>query len=50
MMDTGFAAAGSLFHYLMVSIVSVFCVFVVILMALFALDKFGFEFGYRKEK
>ncbi|AKB33749.1 hypothetical protein MSSIH_3059 [Methanosarcina siciliae HI350] len=49
MMDTGFAEAG-LFKYLIVSFVSVFCVFVVILMALFALNKFGFEFGYRAEK
>jgi hypothetical protein len=49
-MDTGFAEAGSLFHYLAISIVSVFCVFIVILMALFALNKFGFDFVYRKEK
>jgi len=48
-MDTGFAEAG-LFKYLIVSFVSVFCVFVVILMALFALSRFGFEFGYRTEK
>lgn len=49
-MDTGFADAGGLFHYLAVSIVSVFCVFIVIMMALFALNKFGFEFGYRAEE
>lgn len=49
MMDTGFAEAG-LFYYLTVSFVSVFCVFIVILMALFALNKFGFEFSYRAEK
>lgn len=49
-MDTGFAEAGGLFYYLTVSIAFVFCVFIVILMALFALNKFGFEFGYRAEK
>jgi len=48
-MDTGFAEAG-LFKYLIVSFVSVFCVFIVILMALFALNRFGFEFSYRTEK
>jgi membrane-bound metal-dependent hydrolase YbcI (DUF457 family) len=42
-MDTGFAEAGSLFHYLTVSIVPVFCIFSVIMMALFALYKLGFE-------
>lgn len=49
-MDTGFADAGSLFNYLTISIAFVFCVFIVILMALFTLNKFGFEFGYRAEK
>jgi len=49
-MDTGFADAGGLFNYLIISFVSVFCVFIVILMVLFALNKFGFEFGYRAEK
>ncbi|WP_048143170.1 metal-dependent hydrolase [Methanosarcina horonobensis] len=49
-MDTGFADAGGLFNYLIISFVSVFCVFIVILMALFALNKFGFEFIYRTEK
>ncbi|WP_410507545.1 metal-dependent hydrolase [Methanosarcina hadiensis] len=49
-MDTGFAEAGGLLNYLAVSIVSVFCVFIVIMMALFALNKFGFEFGYGAEK
>jgi hypothetical protein len=49
-MDTGFAEAGSLFRYLTISFVSVFCVFIVISMALFALSKFGLEFSYRTEK
>jgi hypothetical protein len=48
-MDTGFAEAG-LFKYLIVSFLSVFCVFIVILMALFALSRFGFEFSYKAEK
>ena len=48
-MDTGFAEVG-LFKYLIFSFVSVFCVFIVILMALFALSRFGFEFSYRSEK
>jgi len=49
-MDTGFADAGGLFYYLTISFVSVFCVFIVILMALFALSRFGFELSYRAEK
>lgn len=49
-MDTGFAEAGGLLQYLTVSVVFVFCIFIVIYMALFAMDKFGFEFGYRAEK
>jgi len=49
-MDTGFADAGGLLQYLTISIVVVFCVFIVILMALFSMNKFGFEFGYRNEK
>lgn len=49
-MDTGFADAGSLFHYLTISIVSVFCIFIVIMMAMFALNKFGFEFSYKVKK
>lgn len=49
-MDTGFAEAGGLLQYLTVSVVFVFCVFIVIFMALLALNKFGFEFGYRAEK
>lgn len=49
-MDTGFAEAGSLYHYLIISFVSVFCVFIVILMALFAMNRFGLEFSYRAEK
>jgi len=49
LMDTGFAEVG-LFKYLIFSFVSVFCVFIVILMALFALSRFGFEFSYRAEK
>ena len=49
-MDTGFADAGGLFHYLIISFVSVFCVFIVVLMALFALSRFGFEFSYKAEK
>jgi len=48
-MDTGFAEAG-LFKYLTVSFVSVFCVFIVILMALFALNRFEFEFSYMTKK
>ncbi len=49
-MDTGFVEAGSLFHYLTISFVSVFCVFIVVSMALFTLNKFGLEFSYRAEK
>ncbi|MCC4769345.1 metal-dependent hydrolase [Methanosarcina sp. DH2] len=49
-MDTGFAEAGGLFNYLIVSLVSVFCVFIVIIMVLFALSQFGFEFSYKAEK
>lgn len=49
-MDTGFVEAGGLFRFLTISFVSVFCIFIVVLMALFALKEFGFEFGYRAEK
>lgn len=49
-MDTGFADAGSLSHYLAISVATVFCVFIVIIMALFALNKFGFEFNYKVKK
>jgi len=49
LMNTEFPGAG-LFHYLAASFVSVFWIFIVILMALFALSRFGFEFNYRAEK
>lgn len=49
-MDMGFADAGGLFNYLTVSFLSVFCIFIVIIMAVFALYKLGFEFGYKVGK
>lgn len=49
MMDASFRGTG-LFHYLTVSFVSVFFICAVIMMALFALSKYGFEFKYRPEK
>lgn len=48
MMETGFSAG--LFHYLMASFVSVSFIFIVIMMALFSLSRFGFEYKYRAEK
>jgi hypothetical protein len=49
MMDVSFRGTG-LFHYLMTSFVSVFFICFVIMMALFALSKYGFELKYRAEK
>ncbi|KKH98930.1 hypothetical protein EO95_05485 [Methanosarcina sp. 1.H.T.1A.1] len=49
LMNAEFTGAG-LFNYLTASFVSVFFIFIVILMALFALSRFGFEFSYRAEK
>ncbi|KKG18705.1 hypothetical protein EO98_06615 [Methanosarcina sp. 2.H.T.1A.6] len=49
LMNAEFTGAG-LFYYLTASFVSVFFIFMVILMALFALSRFGFEFSYRAEK
>ncbi|KKG11178.1 metal-dependent hydrolase [Methanosarcina sp. 2.H.A.1B.4] len=49
LMNAEFTGAG-LFHYLIASFASVFFIFIVILMALFALSRFGFEFSYRAEK
>lgn len=49
LVNSEFTGTG-LFHYLVASVVSVFCIFIVILMALFALSRFGFEFNYRAEK
>ncbi|MCQ1535875.1 metal-dependent hydrolase [Methanosarcina sp. KYL-1] len=48
-MGLGFSEV-SLFHYLIASFVSVFFISVIIMMALFALSHFGFEFRYRSEK
>jgi hypothetical protein len=49
MMDVSFRGTG-IFHYLMASFVSVFFICSVIMMALFALSKYGFELKYRTEK
>ncbi|AKB17778.1 MULTISPECIES: metal-dependent hydrolase [unclassified Methanosarcina] len=49
LMNVSFQETG-FFHYLIASFVSVFFVCFVIMMALFALDKLGFEFKYRSEK
>jgi len=49
MMDIGFRGAG-IFDYLMASFVSVFFVCSIIMMALFALSKYGFELNYKDEK
>lgn len=48
-MGTGFLEVD-IFHYLMASFVSVFFIFITIMMALFALNRFGFEFRHRSEK
>jgi len=48
-MSVGFMEVD-LFHYLIASFVSVFFVCGVFMMALFALNRFGFEFRYRLEK
>jgi len=49
LMDVSFQEIG-LLHYMIASFVSVFFVSTVIMMALFALDKLGFEFKYKPEK
>lgn len=49
MMDIGFRGTG-IFDYLMASFVSVFFVCSIIMMALFALSKYGFELNYKAEK
>jgi hypothetical protein len=49
MMDIGFQGTG-IFDYLMASFVSVFFVCSIIMMALFALSKYGFELNYKAEK
>jgi len=49
MMDIGFRGTG-IFDYLMASFVSVFFVCSIIMMALFALSKYGFELNYKDEK
>jgi hypothetical protein len=48
-MDSGFQENG-LVLYLLKSFVSVFAVFFVVMMALFALNKLGFEFKYKSDK
>lgn len=49
MMDTGFRETG-FFDYLMTSFVSVFFICSIIMIALFALSKYGFELNYKTEK
>lgn len=49
MMDVSFRGTG-LFHYLAASFISVFFICSVIMMALFALSKYGFELRYKSEK
>jgi membrane-bound metal-dependent hydrolase YbcI (DUF457 family) len=49
MMDIGFRETG-VFDYLMASFVSVFFICSIIMMALFALSKYGFELNYKTEK
>ena len=49
LLDVSFRETG-LFSYMIASFISVFFVCVVIMMALFALDKLGFEFKYKPEK
>ncbi len=48
-MDIPIKGAG-LFHYLSASFLSVFFICFVMMMALFALNQFGFEFKYKPEK
>ena len=49
MMDVSFQGTG-FFHYLIKSFLPVFFFCFIIMMALFALNKLGFEFKYRSEK
>ncbi len=49
MMDVSFRGTG-IFHYLTASFISVFFICLVIMMALFALSKYGFELRYKLEK
>lgn len=49
LMDAGFKGNG-LFMYLTKSFISVFFISLIIMMALFALNKLGFEFRYKSEK
>jgi uncharacterized membrane protein YhaH (DUF805 family) len=49
LLDVGFQETGFI-HYVIASFVSVFFISFVIMMALFALDKLGFEFKYKPEK
>lgn len=49
MMDIGFRETG-VFNYLMASFVSVFFICSIIMIALFALSKYGFELNYKTEK
>ncbi len=49
MMDVSFRGTG-LFHYLITSFLSVFFICLIIMMALFVLNKYGFELGYKPEK
>jgi len=49
LLDVGFQETG-FFHYVIASFVSVFFISFVIMMALFALDKLGFEFKYKPKK
>ncbi|WP_440956438.1 metal-dependent hydrolase [Methanosarcina sp. Mfa9] len=48
-MGVGFLEVN-LVHYLIASFVSVFFIYTIIMMALFALNRFGFEFRFRSEK
>ena len=48
-MSVGFIELD-LFHYLIASFVSVFFVCAIFMMALFALNRLGFDFSYRSEK
>lgn len=49
MMDIGFRETG-VFDYLIASFVSVFFICSIIMIALFALSKYGFELNYKTEK
>lgn len=48
-LDISIKGAG-VFDYLLASFLSVFFIFLVMIMALFALNQFGFEFRYKPEK